>query len=163
MRIVLLLAALAAFPAHAELYRWVDRETGSVKFSSYPPPWFGDPARELRSPAVEVIRYERPGAPKPAAEPQAGSGAELLAALEAQWKVLTRFFSSLPAGQDFARAGGGMQQQIEAYNAVRAELDRMDPAGAARRRQQEAAILETIRGGLQAQFSIQPAPKPPAQ
>ena len=50
MRILLLLAtltaALAPQAAHADLYRWVDPQTGSVKFSSYPPPWFGDQARE---------------------------------------------------------------------------------------------------------------------
>ena len=48
MRILLLLATLSAVPAHADLYRWVDPQTGSVKFSSYPPPWFGDQARELQ-------------------------------------------------------------------------------------------------------------------
>ena len=32
------------------------------------------------------------------------------------------------------------------------ELDRLDPAGAARRRQQEAGFIETLRRGLEAQF-----------
>lgn len=41
--------------AAADLYRWVDPDTGSVKFSSYPPPWYGDPAMERRAPKVEVI------------------------------------------------------------------------------------------------------------
>ena len=67
MRVLLLLRrALVALPAHADLYRWVDPQTGSVKFSSYPPPWFGDQARELHAPATEVIVYQAPGAPKPA-------------------------------------------------------------------------------------------------
>jgi hypothetical protein len=155
MRLVLLLAALAASPAYAELYRWVDRETGSVKFSSYPPPWFGDPAREMHAPAVEVIRYETTAAPAP--KPAATES--LMAALEAQWKTLTQVFASLPPSSDFARAGSGLQQQLQAYEAVRAELDRLDPAGAARRRAQAAGIFETLRKGLQAQLSV----KPPAQ
>jgi hypothetical protein len=158
MRALLLLVALAALPAHADLYRWIERETGSVKYSSYPPPWFGDPARELHSPAVEVIRYQGP-APAPSPAPAKPAGASLVEALEAQWKTLTQFFGELPASTDFARAGSGLQQQLEAYQALSAELDRMDPAGAARRKAQEAGILETLRRGLQAQFSI----KPPAQ
>jgi hypothetical protein len=160
MRLLLLLAALAAFPAHADLYRWIERETGTVKYSSYPPPWFGDREKELRAPAVEVIRYQGPvPAPSEPAAAKPSSGAALLVALEAQWKALTQFFSSLPPGTDFARAGAGIQQQLEVYQAVSAELDRMDPAGAARRKAQEAGILETLRAGLQAQFSI----KPPAR
>ena len=62
-----MIACLAAVPAHADLYRWVDPQTGSVKFSSYPPPWFGDQALELNAPATEVIAYQMPGAAKPAA------------------------------------------------------------------------------------------------
>jgi Domain of unknown function (DUF4124) len=44
-----------ASPAAADLYRWVDPETGSVKFSSYPPPWFGNAEKQRRAPKVEVI------------------------------------------------------------------------------------------------------------
>jgi len=78
-----LLAWAAQFSgsAAADLYRWVDPETGSVKFSSYPPPWFGDPALDRRAPKVEVIP-ERGSAPsqgtkaeeniKPPAKPAAG-------------------------------------------------------------------------------------------
>ena len=58
MRLVVSIALLlfaVAHPAIAELYRWVDPETGSVKFSSYPPPWFGDAQKERRAPKVEVI------------------------------------------------------------------------------------------------------------
>lgn len=161
MRAVLLLIAFAAFPAHADLYRWVDPETGAVKFSSYPPPWFGDPERERRAPAVEVIRYQAPGAPaKPAAATQKPAAtANVLAGLEARWASLLQAFSSLPSSADFNRAGSGIQQQVEAYEAVSAELDRLDPAGAARRRAQEAGILETLRKGLEAQVST----RPPAQ
>jgi hypothetical protein len=68
MRTVLAVAVLLLFraaPAAADLYRWIDPETGSVKFSSYPPPWYGDPAAERRAPKVEVI----PARPEAAARP----------------------------------------------------------------------------------------------
>jgi hypothetical protein len=71
---VAMLAWAAQFsgPAAADLYRWVDPETGSIKFSSYPPPWHGDPAKERRAPKVEVIP-ERSSAPSsgPKPEPEA--------------------------------------------------------------------------------------------
>jgi hypothetical protein len=154
MRFPLLLAALAAPAAHADLYRWVDPQTGSVKFSSYPPPWFGDQALALSAPAVEVVAYQAPGAPKPAAAPvKPSAAAGMLSALEARLAGLTRFFSALPPNADFSRAGSGIQQQIEAYQALSAELDRLDPAGAARRRAQEVGVMETVRRGLEAQFA----------
>lgn len=154
MRFLLLLAALAAPAAHADLYRWVDPQTGSVKFSSYPPPWFGDQALELNAPAVEVVVYQAPGAPKPAAAPvKPSAAASILSALETRLAGLTQFFSALPPNADFSRAGSGIQQQVEAYQAVSAELDRLDPAGAARRRAQEVGVIETLRRGLEAQFA----------
>jgi hypothetical protein len=152
MRVVLVIACLAAVPAHADLYRWVDPQTGSVKFSSYPPPWFGDQALELRAPATEVIVYHAPGAPKPAAPEKPSAAASIRAALETRLAGLRQFFSALPSNQDFSRAGAGIQQQLEAYQALSAELDRMDPAGAARRRAQEVGVIETMRRGLEAQF-----------
>jgi len=154
MRILLLLATLTAVPAHAELYRWVDPQTGSVKFSSYPPPWFGDQVRELHAPATEVIVYQAPGTPRPAAAPvKPSAAASILSALESRLAGLRQFFSTLPSNADFSRAGSGIQQQIEAYQAVSAELDRLDPAGAARRRAQEVGVMETLRRGLEAQFA----------
>jgi hypothetical protein len=51
-------------PAGADLYRWVDPETGSVKYSSYPPPWYGDESKQRRAPKVEFI----PAANEPAAK-----------------------------------------------------------------------------------------------
>jgi hypothetical protein len=160
VRGIFLAGVLAAFPAHADLYRWVDPQTGSVKFSSYPPPWFGQPALEINAPAVEVLPYRTPGAPKPPAEPvKPSASASILAALEARLAGLTQFFSALPSNTDFSRAGSGIQQQLEAYQAVSAELDRLDPAGAARRRQQEAGFIETLRRGLEAQFGTSFAPK----
>jgi hypothetical protein len=160
MRTVALLIALLAFPAHADLYRWVE-PSGSVKYANSPPPWFGDPEREQRYPAVEVIRYQPLGSSanaKPAAENPGGS---VLAALEARFASLLQFFQSLPRSADFERTGAALQQQAEMYKAVSAELDRLDPSGAARRRAaaQEVGLLEQLRRGLDAQLS----PKPPVK
>lgn len=68
---VAMLAWAAQFsgPAAADLYRWVDPETGSIKFSSYPPPWYGDPAKERRAPKIEVIP-ERSSAPSSGPKPE---------------------------------------------------------------------------------------------
>ncbi len=74
-----------------------------------------------------------------------------LSALESRLAGLRQFFSTLPSNADFTRAGSGIQQQIEAYQALSAELDRLDPAGAARRRAQEVGVMETLRRGLEAQ------------
>lgn len=72
IRPALAAAVLAwAGAAAADLYRWVDPETGSVKFSNYPPPWYGDPARERRSPKVEVIPDRGAAKPEPKAEEEA--------------------------------------------------------------------------------------------
>jgi hypothetical protein len=38
MRFLALALALLSFSVHAELYRWIDRASGSVKYSSNPPP-----------------------------------------------------------------------------------------------------------------------------
>jgi len=58
------LAFLVLLPAaHADLYRWVDPETGSVKLSNSPPPWYDTP----NGPKVERVPYAPP-APKPAAD-----------------------------------------------------------------------------------------------
>jgi len=160
MKGFIVVAALLVPPAHADLYRWVDRETGSVKFSNTPPAWYGDPEKERAAPAVEVIRYRGPGAPaKPPPDSSAPATANAVAALEARWAELVKFFASLPATTDFSRAGTGIRQRIEAYQALSAELDRLDPAGATRRRAQEAGIIETIRRGLQAQLSAKPPPE----
>ena len=144
MKGLVLLAALFPLPAHADLYRWVDPQSGSVKFSSTPPPWYGDPEKERGAPAVEVVPYRARGAaakPVPAPEKKPAPGA--LAGLEARWADLLRFFASLPPGTDFS----GLQQQLQEYAAAGAELNRLDPAGAQRRRAQEAAAMSRFGDG----------------
>lgn len=135
---------LAALPAYADLYRWIDPQSGSVKFSSQPPPWYGDAGRQAGAPAVELINYQP--AVKPAPPPRAQS------ALEERWRGLLQVLAVLPQQPDFDRAGQGIQQQVQAYEAVRAELDRMDPNGAARRRAEEGGLFERLKKGLEAQF-----------
>lgn len=56
---IAVLMCLWAGSAAAQLYRWVDPETGSVKYSSYPPPWFNDAVKQPRTPKVEVIAPSR--------------------------------------------------------------------------------------------------------
>lgn len=168
MRFVLLLAVMVAAPAQADLYRWRDPQTGSIKFSNLPPPWYGDPAREIGAPPVEVVPDLSPrrGAPPPpaATTPAAKPAAQapgVLSGLEAQFNMLLQFFKQMPTKTDFDRTGVAFQQQAELYRAVSAELDRQDPAGAARRRAmaQESGILDQLKKGLEALSST----KPPAQ
>lgn len=166
MRALVLLAALVALPAHADLYRWVDPQSGSIKYSNHPPPWFGDPEKEARFPAVQVIRHEQPKPPPPAAakapaKPAAVAGS--LSAMETQLANLLQFFQSMPTRNDFDRTSAAFQQQADMYRAVSAELDRQDPAGAARRRAaaQQTGLLDQLRQGLEAQFSTKPPGRPP--
>ena len=76
MRIAISIAVLAwAGAAAADLYRWVDPESGSVKYSSYPPPWYGDEAKQRRAPKVELIPAGRDAVanPETPGRPQEGS------------------------------------------------------------------------------------------
>jgi hypothetical protein len=127
VRALALLLVLAA-PAHADLYRWVDPDTGSVKFSTLPPanPGLG----------AELVPYR---APKPPA-----SSSSSLAALEARWRALVLLLASR-SPQDTGRDRGALREELETYEAVRAELDRRDPAGAPRRAAETGALVERLR------------------
>lgn len=148
MRLAFLLALLWAPAAGADLYRWVDPESGSVKFSSYPPPWHGDPAKARRSPKVEVIPPGRASAAPPeaaaagsapaTAEPDAG----LMGVLELRRKDMLQKIPAL-AGQ--ARSASGAQaltKHLEAYKALSDEIDGLDPRGAAARRVELQALIQ---------------------
>lgn len=126
MRALALLLALAA-PAHADLYRWVDPDTGSVKFSTLPPanPGLG----------AELVPYRAPKPPAPSSS---------LAALEARWRALVLQLASR-SPQDTGRDRGALREELETYEAVRAELDRRDPAGAPRRAAETGALVERLR------------------
>ena len=77
MRALLAAALLVPQLAAADLYRWVDPQSGSVKFSSAPPPWY----ETERGPKVERIPYQGPAAgpaarPAAAEKPAAGAGVD---------------------------------------------------------------------------------------
>ena len=151
MRVLALGLVLLSFCAHAELYRWVDRQSGSVRYSNTPPPWYGDPAKARANPPVEVIRYNAPGIeakPTPKEE-SARITAATIASIEARWQELNKFFASLPASTDFARPPEGLRTQIEAYQTLSRDLDRLDPRGAERRRAQRPPGFDLARERLQ--------------
>jgi Domain of unknown function (DUF4124) len=129
VRALALLLVLAA-PAHADLYRWVDPYSGSVKFSSLPP--------ENPQLHAEVVPYR---APKQAASAAAASS---LAALETRWRAAVLLLAAKEP-QDTARNRGALRQELETYEALRAELDRRDPAGAQRRAAETGALVERLR------------------
>ena len=145
---VLFLAA----PAHADLYRWIDPETGSVKLSSMPP---NDPTL-----GAEVVPFRAPTAPKPpstpvaAAKPAAAASGSVQA-LQARWSDLMTQLTGLTP-QDFNKGAEGLKQHMDAYEAVRVELDRIDPGGAARRNAESMSLLDRLRQGFAGQLPAGP-------
>lgn len=137
-----------ALPARADLYRWIDPQSGSVKFSSQRPL---DPGTQ-----AEVIPFTQ-GNPVPAAPPAVAATEKppespvAAAPLESRLQQLMAQLNGVTSAE-FARDGAGLQQKVEAYEAVRAELDRIDPAGAARRRAGSVGLLERLRA-LSAQLN----------
>ena len=146
----LVLLALVALPAHADLYRWIDPDTGSVKLSSLPP--------SDASINAQVVPYKAAALPKATPALPAKPAATMVQALQAKWSEILNQITGL-SPQDFQRGGEGLKQHLEAYEAVRIELDRVDPAGAARRRAESDGLLERVKRGFAAQFS----PVPPGQ
>jgi hypothetical protein len=148
----LLILLIAAPAAHAELYRWVDPQTGSVKYSSSPPPWYADPAAPKRGPKVEVVPYKGPAlvtrpaeaaADKPAAKPAAEIPPQAADA-EERWRELFETLDSFAAA-DFDRPTEALRQQMAAFEAASIALDRLDPAGAPRRRVEDRALRDRMR------------------
>lgn len=115
--------------AHADLFRWVDPATGSVKFSNSPPPWYETGS----GPAVERVPAQGAGAPPPSA-PEADSVPPSVTQLRARWRELLVVVMARPT-PDNARA----------FAQVAAELDRVDPAGASRRQDEAATALRGAR------------------
>ncbi len=156
MRMACALLAVFLFraaPAGADLYRWVDPETGSVKFSSYPPPWYDDPAQARRAPKVEHIpaghdAVAKPGAetkPEPAAAPR--DGARRLEALETRRRAMLQQLSKLPPQSAAGRGSPELQKQLEDYDELSDEIDELDPAGAAARRRETRPLIDRIMKG----------------
>jgi hypothetical protein len=107
--------------AHADLYRWVDPETGSVKLSSAPPPWY----ERGGGPQVEVIPYAGPGA-----KPAAGSAG----LSQARWRELLLAVSLQPT-----------REGLQALATLGTELDRVDPAGAAQRKSELTGLVARLQ------------------
>ncbi len=107
--------------AHADLYRWVDPDSGSVKLSNTPPPWY----ERGGGPEVERIPYTAPSARPAAADPFAPPPALL-----ARWREALLAASSQPT-----------KERLQALAPLSAALDKADPAGARRRQEEVASIL----------------------
>ena len=138
MKALVFLAGLgAAAAAHADLYRWIDPQTGSVKLSSVPPPWQG----ERGAPAVEVL----PSRAGPARLPgsKVAAPAASLPSLEARWREALQSVARLAAGAGQADPRAAAQR-LEAFRGLNEELDRVDPAGAARRSAEAQAVFQGL-------------------
>jgi len=140
--VVLFFLLLTALPARADLYRWIDPETGAIKYSSYPPPWVGDAERERRLPPVEVLRYTPQGT---ARTPE---GDKAIAPLEERRRRLLQELLALPERKD--RRPDELQRQLQAYQQLGYELDRLDPKGAAARKAEDYEVMERVRRRLEA-------------
>jgi len=116
--------------AHADLYRWIDPASGSVKFSSQRP---SDPRIE-----PQVVPYKAPPPPpKPAPARPTSTNPDL----EARWRLLAAELAAIPP-QELKTGSDRARQQVQALAAARDELDRADPAGVARRDAELQAILQ---------------------
>ena len=118
---------LACSIAQADLFRWVDPATGSVKISNTPPPWYDTGS----GPPVERLPFRAAGA-RPAAAPEALPAP--VGDLRARWRELLLAVASQPTPDN-----------AKAFAQVSAELDRVDPAGAPRRKDEAAAVLRSSR------------------
>jgi hypothetical protein len=164
---VLLLGWIA--PAASQLYRWVDPESGSVKYSSYPPPWFNDAASQGGAPKVEVIRPAKV-APAFAPEPEAGrepaaKPADRSPSREALLKQIAQRVSALVSAppEAMGKAHGELAeplQQLEKLDRQSRELDPKEEASRLEERWQLAVPLESRRTGLLQQIATQSPPPP---
>ena len=134
--------------AHADLYRWVDPESGSVKFSSYPPPWYGDEAKERRAPKVERIPTGRdPAVQTDVAAGSAQDNARNYEALEAQRKVMLQQMPQVAARGGSDRGMPALQKHLEVFAQLSEQLDKLNPEGAAARRAEAEAVLQRLIKG----------------
>lgn len=150
LRLVLLLALLPSM-AQADLYRWIDPDSGSIKLSNQPP---ADPRVN-----AEVVPFRAPApppkAPAAAAAAKAATapaGPVNVQALEARWReLLNQLANARP--EEIVRNPAS----AEAYEAARSELDQVDPNGAVRRQAIATRALERLREGLATQGGTQPS------
>jgi len=149
MRVALAIAVvllLRAAPAAADLYRWIDPESGAIKYSSYPPPWYGDAAAERHEPKVEFIPAAGSAA-APATPGKLQEGSRALENLEAQRKAMLQQIPALAALSGSDRLGSPLRTELEAYAALADRMDKLDPAGAAARRGELQIVVGKIGAG----------------
>jgi hypothetical protein len=134
--------ALALFAGNvlADLYRWVDPESGSVKFSSYPPPWYNESSPDRRAPKVERIAEK--ARPTPFAPSSAGESE--LAALEGQRRAVMQMIEATLDEPGNATTESEVRRQLGIYRDVSAQLDRVDPTGSAARNNQMLRLAERL-------------------
>lgn len=132
--------------AFGELYRWRDPYSGSIKYSTYPPPWYGDEAREARSPKVEVLTGAREAAAAKSApaDAMAEKVAEVIQFMEKRREQLLARMTVARALPGFSPTDPAFQQDLQAYRAVTRELDKFDSKGAAARRSADATAFESL-------------------
>lgn len=183
MRIVPVVGVLAvvlaglAPSALAELYRWRDPQTGTVKYSSYPPPWYGDESREAAAPKVEVVGGDKPGGKetRTPADEMAEKVAEVIRFMAQRREQLLSRMTLARASAGFDSADPAFKADLQAYRAVTRELDKFDPKGAAARRRTDARVFDNLGiepealaarpGGERARESargVVPSPQPPS-
>jgi hypothetical protein len=145
MRLLAMIALLWAGAAVADLYRWVDPETGSVKYSNIPPPWFGNDEKQRRAPKVE--RIPERARPAPLQEEAAAARAESvvpvasLTGLEARRKqLMLQLAATVSEPAEF-------QKLLEEYARLIAQMNEKDPKGAPGRRAEAEAVLGKLVKG----------------
>ena len=116
--------------ARADLYRWVDPQTGSIKFSSVPPP----PSQA----GVEVVPYRGGAAPPKPPAPAGTTASPADPTLDLRWRELLGEISVAPPGSSL------LQQRLQDFATVNAEFEQRDPAGAERRRAEAQAVLQRL-------------------
>jgi hypothetical protein len=136
MRSVAFLAfMLLSIEGQAELYRWIDPDSGSVKYSNLPP------SDERARP--ELMPFKAPAVAPAAPVAAAAPGGEVVA-LEARWSALVAQLAAMPP-QELLRGGDAVRRQVEAFEALTAQLDRLDPAGTPRRIKQLEPLAERLK------------------
>ena len=164
---VAVLISLWLAPAQADLYRWVDPQTGAVKFSSYPPPWFNDPAQQGRAPKVEVIApskmapafsTETEGEPAPK-DTERNVGRDALMKQAAQ-RVVTLASSPPEAmSQSYAELAESLKQ-LERMDRQQKSSNPGDESVRLEEKAKLAGPLELRRSNLLQQISAQGPPPP---
>jgi hypothetical protein len=147
MKCIVLLVLLFCRLAHADMYRWVDPDTGSVKFSNLPP-------AERPGLAVEVLPYQAaPPVPvtapapvvTPAAAPPVRAERSPRAPQEARWRLALERLAEAVERPDADRADPRLQGLVKRAEAANGELDKLDPAGAAARKRELQSAMDSLR------------------